>query len=120
MQDSWLDQIQKKLLVTKNELEQRLSRINQNHRRPLDPDSTERATQLENQEVVDALGREAREELDQVNAAIARIEASEYGICEACNNPIRQERLLAYPHAARCIDCAKNEVHGDERQQVSG
>ena len=56
MQDSWLDDARSDLRRKKDELEQRLERINRNHRRPLEPDSKERAMQLENHEVVDALG----------------------------------------------------------------
>ena len=47
------------LLQKKDELNARLARIHLNIRRPLDADSKERAKELEDQEVVDALGNEA-------------------------------------------------------------
>lgn len=119
MRDPWTDQFREKLLANKNELQQRLARIEENHRRPLAKDSTERATELEDLDVVDALGNEARFELRQIAEALARIEALEYGICDACGEPIREARLLAYPHAAKCIDCATDKVPAGAHQHAS-
>ncbi len=90
----------------KAELLLRLERISENHRRPLDSDSKERATQLENSEVVDALGNEARDELGQVTAALRRIEVGRFGICTSCHDEIGERRLTAFPQAEKCIECA--------------
>jgi len=54
---------------------------------------------------VSALERE-RQELAEIESALERIEASEYGICERCGNPIREARLRAIPWARFCIRCA--------------
>jgi len=54
---------------------------------------------------VSALERE-RQELAEIESALERIEASEYGICERCGNPIREARLRAIPWARLCIRCA--------------
>jgi len=115
-QDNWLKKLAADLSGTKQELEQRLERISANHRRPLESDSKERATQLENQEVVDALGNEARIELEQIGAALAKIRAGEFGYCDECGDAINRERLLAYPHAEKCIDCAELD---DDRRRLS-
>lgn len=49
-------------------------------------------------------------DLEQVNAALKRIEDHTYGICLDCNEPIAYERLKAFPEALYCIKCArKNE-----------
>jgi RNA polymerase-binding protein DksA len=119
MPDPWTDQFREKLLANKDELQQRLARIEENHRRPLAQDSTERATELEDLDVVDALGNEARFELRQITDALARIETQDYGICEACGEPIREARLLAYPHAAKCIDCATDKAPADALQHAA-
>ena len=49
----------------REELTSRLKRITENVRRGYHPDSKERAKELEDSEVVDALGNEARAELDK-------------------------------------------------------
>ncbi len=106
MIERWIEPLQKELESKQQELEQRLQRIKANLRRPLESDSKERATQLENQEVVDALGNEARVELLEITIALRRIMDGSYGICVDCGEEIARERLRACAHAQRCIDCA--------------
>lgn len=106
MQETWLAELQGELRHKKAELEKRLERINQNHRRPLETDSKERAMQLENQEVVDALGNEARVEIAQISTALKKFSEGSFGICAECGDPIAQKRLSACPEAEKCIDCA--------------
>ncbi|MGH9736017.1 MAG: TraR/DksA family transcriptional regulator [Candidatus Acidiferrales bacterium] len=47
-----------------------------------------------------------RNELAEVEAALSRILRGGYGICEVCENPIREARLQALPWARLCIQCA--------------
>ena len=102
----------RQILVTKKlELSTRLERINANLRRGYEADSKERAKQLEDNEVVDALGNEARTELTKISAALRRLEAGDYGICIECGLPIKEGRLEAYPYADECIDCAEFDEH---------
>ena len=95
----------------KQELSARLERIHANLRRGYEQDSKERAKQLEDNEVVDALGNEARDELRKISAALQRIEAGEYGLCVECGLQIDQGRLEVYPYADECIECAEYEEH---------
>lgn len=97
------------LMKKKAELDARLERITANLRRGYEPDSRERAQQLEDREVVDALGNEAREELKKIAAALHRVDAGTYGQCSACGSPVDPGRLEAYPYALDCIDCARLE-----------
>ena len=46
-----------------------------------------------------------REKLKQIEAALARIDEGEFGICQACYNPISDARLLTLPYAELCLDC---------------
>ena len=55
---------------------------------------------------VDALARQAREHLREIDAALARLDAGDYGTCERCGRPISAGRLEARPTARTCIDCA--------------
>jgi RNA polymerase-binding protein DksA len=90
----------------KSELVARLERITANLRRGLETDSKERAKQLEDSEVVDALGNEAREELEKVSLALRRMDAGKYGLCSSCGSSIGAKRIEAYPYASECIECA--------------
>ncbi len=44
--------------------------------------------------------------LDQIEAAIGRIEDGGYGRCEECGGKIPKSRLDAIPYAAQCVQCA--------------
>jgi len=98
----------------KQELSARLDRIGKNLRRGYEADSKERAKQLEDNEVVDALGNEARQEIAKINSALQRMENGEYGICIECGLPIEEGRINAYPYADECIECAEF----DERRRA--
>ena len=101
--------LRQELLRKKDELNARLERITANLRRGLESDSKERAKQLEDSEVVDALGNDARTELRKISATLQRMESGDYGICVSCGTAISDERLLAHPYADECIDCARLE-----------
>ncbi len=55
---------------------------------------------------IGALVRQVRRHLAEVDAALARVEAGSYGVCERCGSPIGAARLDALPAARLCIDCA--------------
>lgn len=55
---------------------------------------------------VGALVSQTRHHLAEVDAAITRLEAGTYGVCERCEGPIGAERLDARPTARLCIVCA--------------
>lgn len=101
------DALRKELERKKQELSKRLERISANLRRGYEADSKERAKQLEDTEVVDALGNEARLEIAKISAALQRMDSGEYGNCTECGMPIESGRLEAYPYADECIECAE-------------
>src|SRR5437660_12882404 len=43
--------------------------------------------------------------IDQLTAALARIEESTYGVCFSCDGPIGEARLEALPAAVECVTC---------------
>jgi DnaK suppressor protein len=55
---------------------------------------------------VSSVVRATQEHLDEVRAAIARLDAGSYGECEVCGQPIPPARLEARPTASRCLGCA--------------
>lgn len=106
MTRNWPDALGSALLQKKKELTARLERITANLRRGYEADSKERAKQLEDCEVMDALGNEARTELKKIMAALAQMESGGFGICIDCGIQINEDRIKAYPYALECIDCA--------------
>lgn len=97
----------KQLLQQKTELEKRVDRIHDHARNPLNADSAEQAAELGNVAVVSALETEAFEEIEQIKAALQRIESGDYGICVSCGEQINRKRLEARPASAECLDCAE-------------
>jgi DnaK suppressor protein len=94
------------LIAKQRELAQRLERIKENLTTGRSADSQEQAQELENAEVVDALGNEARNELSRIARALDQIKNGTYGFCLDCGEEIPRARLQAYPFADRCIRCA--------------
>jgi DnaK suppressor protein len=50
------------------------------------------------------LEESAQQTLEEIDAALKRIEEGSYGVCEVCGEPIGAERLSAIPWARLCID----------------
>jgi DnaK suppressor protein len=107
------EEIRQALLAKQEELTLRLENIKSNITRGRSADSQEQAQELENAEVVDALGNEAQHELRLIAKALDQIKNDTYGECIDCGTTIPTARLKAYPFAERCIECAtKAEVRG--------
>ena len=104
---NWPEGLRQELETKRDELTARLDRITANVRRSLDSDSEERARELADSEVVDALGNEARDELQKIAIALSRMDSGEYGLCTECGTRIAADRIAAYPYAEECIDCAE-------------
>lgn len=47
----------------------------------------------------------ARRRVDEVDAALARLDAGAYGMCRTCRRPIPIARLEAVPEATQCVSC---------------
>lgn len=68
-------------------------------------DQADLATVAEMRETMLALSKAEREQIREIDEAMARIEAGTYGTCVECNTPIPEKRLKALPHATLCIEC---------------
>lgn len=55
---------------------------------------------------VAALVLQVEHQLSEIEAAIERLAAGTYGVCEQCGQPIATVRLEARPAARTCIECA--------------
>jgi DnaK suppressor protein len=89
------------------DLTRRAGKIEGDLLQPHDPDWQERATQLENDEVLEGLDGMTVGEIQQIRAALRRIDSGSYGICSACGRPIGAKRLAAVPSALTCVACTQ-------------
>ena len=88
------------------ELEDRLSRLDRDLSEPPDPDSSERAVQMEDDDALEGQAALVAQEIASVRRALERIEDGSYGTCANCGDEISDKRLDVHPEAALCIDCA--------------
>jgi RNA polymerase-binding transcription factor DksA len=110
--------IRERLLKRRDELRQRASEATADLRHEADPlsaDFAEQVTQRENDDVLGAISNSARVELQQVDAALRRLEAGRYATCAHCGEAIELERLAAVPYTDRCRSCAEGGRAGHAR-----
>lgn len=88
------------------ELRSRLERIEADLDEPHDPDSSERAVQMADDDSLEGQARLVAYEIAATGRALDRIDAGEYGYCVQCGGEIAAGRLEARPEAALCIACA--------------
>jgi RNA polymerase-binding transcription factor DksA len=100
--DTRKDQLEARL----RELDSRLHSIEQELDAPVSPDSEERATERESEEVLEDLGMAGQQEIRMIRAALDRIRDGSYGTCVRCEETISEQRLDVLPHTPLCRDCA--------------
>ena len=103
----------KKLLIEKRD---DLSKIveakkNQDLPTPSVGDEADQATQSLEKEILFELNDNERNMLDQIEAALRKMEKGAYGFCESCRKPIAMPRLKALPFARYCIACQGTMEH---------
>ena len=99
----------KKLKARLEELLGQIGKIEAHLTHPLEKDSQERSTQLENDEVLGALDEAGRTELVEIRSALARLDDGTYGVCGGCGESISDARLDAVPATELCIECAERQ-----------
>ena len=73
---------------------------------PDDEHDPEGATVAYERQLASTLLADARRHLAELDAALARLAAGTYGVCEGCRKPIPPARLAARPTARACVRCA--------------
>lgn len=58
------------------------------------------------------------QELQDIEAALARIADGSYGSCRDCGEEIGRARLKAYPTAERCLPCQERNEHRHSQVQT--
>jgi RNA polymerase-binding transcription factor len=77
-----------------------------------DPEFEEGAQSEQEQYTLSLLGEVQRRELSMIDAALARIDSGDYGVCVDCETEIDQKRLQVLPFALLCTDCATRRERG--------
>jgi RNA polymerase-binding transcription factor DksA len=102
-----IDEVRRRLERRLARLDARSTKIEADLRKPGDRDWQERATEAENDEVLEKLGLADLSEIREIRSALSRLENGTYGSCGECSAPIAEGRLEALPFTTVCIDCAK-------------
>ena len=68
------------------------------------------ASETYERELDEGLEEDAQDQLRQVEAALQRIDAGEYGTCSDCGKKIPVDRLEAVPWTTLCIDDARKRA----------
>ena len=69
-------------------------------------DWEELAIEREGDEVLEATGLGAQQEMRMIEAALARIDSGDYGACARCGGEIGEARLDVLPFTPFCRNCA--------------
>lgn len=65
-----------------------------------------RVEALQSQGLTKTLAAREQVQLEQIVAALRRLEEGTYGACNGCGAPIPMERLMIYPETLACSACA--------------
>ena len=101
------EEMENRLKTLRADLQRRLSAIDADLGAALDPDSEDRVTQLENDQVLMEMRKEAREQIISIDAALERLNHGSFGRCVRCLDPIDPGRLEAIPYTPYCVTCAR-------------
>jgi RNA polymerase-binding protein DksA len=69
------------------------------------PDFGDQATAASLTDYTNAVARRNVEAIKEIDAALARIKAHQFGRCVDCGAEVAFERLKAFPTARRCVAC---------------
>jgi DnaK suppressor protein len=79
---------------------------------PSESNLADQATDLLEREIDWSLEENSEQMLAEIDAALARIDAGTYGLCERCGRPIDADRLEAIPWATLCLEDKRKEERG--------
>jgi RNA polymerase-binding transcription factor DksA len=88
------------------DLEVRLAGVTKDITETLSSDFAEQATERENDDVLEEIGKETQHSIEHIKAALRRLDDDSYGICAGCGEEIAEGRLEAIPETTLCVKCA--------------
>ncbi len=110
-----LDYYKKKLLTRREELMRTIARTEEEGRQADDDPTVDLADKAANsytKEFLFGMTNTDRVILNQIEAALKRIDSDDYGVCANCQEELQQKRLEAVPWAKHCIGCQEKAEKG--------
>jgi len=99
-------QVRAALEEEERRLMRRAEKIESDLRKPSNPDWQERATETENDEVLEGLDERTLARLAEIRGALRRLRDGTWTRCERCGGDIDARRLEALPTSTTCVACA--------------
>jgi len=110
-----LDYYKKKLVTRREELMKTIARTEEEGRQADDDPTVDLADKAANsytKEFLFGMTNTDRVILNQIEAALKRINSDDYGVCANCQEELQQKRLEAVPWAKHCISCQEKAEKG--------
>ena len=110
-----LDLYKKRLLDRKEQLQDIVSRAEQDGREADEQvanDIADKATNSYTKEFLFKKSNDDRFILSLIQEALERMEAGGFGVCVECGGEMQQKRLEAVPWARHCIGCQEKQEQG--------
>lgn len=110
-----LEYYKKKLLTRREELMKTIARTEEEGRQADDDPTVDLADKAANsytKEFLFGMTNTDRAILNQIEAALKRIDGDDYGVCANCQEELQQKRLEAVPWAKHCINCQEKAEKG--------
>jgi DnaK suppressor protein len=113
MNEAQLEEMRRQLVELKSQLEA-AGVASEEDLRPVELDQAcigrlTRMDAMQRQAIAQETDRRRQRRLIEVDGALRRLAAGDYGDCAACGEPIGLGRLQADPTSTRCIGCAHND-----------
>ena len=114
------DRLRAMLLGLRRELmDEARAQISRNRDRIYEGDLGDRATLDMDSEYALMLSERLRGKILSIDECLEDIETGDYGICEECEEPISEKRLLLIPFARMCVRCQSElERQAKQRGQI--
>ena len=61
-----------------------------------------------------------RKEIRQVDETLVRLRRGDYGLCEDCEAPIEDDRLVILPFATLCVPCKQRRELDERHLEMTG
>jgi len=110
-----VNRIQRALLDRRRELFETVARVEDDLRwldTNVEPEVAEEGQEENIARLLARLDDRGTAEIEDIDAALARIATGDYGRCESCAEPIPAARLEALPTALTCVECAAARERG--------
>ena len=110
-----LELYKKRLLERKEQLQDLVSRTEQDGREADEQvanDIADKATNSYTKEFLFKKSNDDRFILHLIQEALERMETGEFGVCVACGGEMQQKRIDAVPWARHCIGCQEKQEQG--------